>query len=80
METCKISRIYRLESENQDEQHENQDEQFQDIDEAGMQDASGAYLQSQQWKSATPFFDMSTPVLPSRPLYAASEVPNAPHI
>jgi hypothetical protein len=63
--------LHRLESQNQDEQ-------FQDIDEAGMQGAPDAYLHSQRWKSATPLFNMSTPVLPSRPLHAASEVPNAP--
>jgi hypothetical protein len=34
-----------------------------------------AYLHSQQWKSATPFF-LSTPVLPTRPLFT---VPDAPH-
>jgi len=63
--------LYRIESENQDEQFEN-------IDEGGMQGVSGAYLQSQQWRSASPFFDASTPVPPPRPLYAASEMPNAP--
>jgi hypothetical protein len=57
---------------------ENQDEQFEDVDEGGMQGASGAYPQSQQWRSASPFFDASTPVPPPRPLYAVSEVPNAP--
>ena len=63
--------LYRIESANEDGQ-------FEDIDEGGMQGASGAYLQSQQWRSASPFFDVSTPVPPPRPLYAAPEMPIAP--
>ena len=40
-----------------------------------MRGSPDAYLHSQQWKSATPFF-LSTPVLPTLPLFT---VPDTPH-
>ncbi len=41
-----------------------------------MRGSPDAYLHSQQWKSATPFF-LSTPVLPTHPLFTAPDAPRS---